>query len=365
MQKERMSNIELLRIISMFMVIMIHLFTKSNVLWEMGLNQGVYYIAWFLYGLCMTGVNCYVIISGFFSIESKFRPEKIIKIYVQVLFYSVTLALAAKFLLRLDLTSSIVAVFLPVTRQEYWFATIYIGLCCLMPFLNILVRAMERKQFQCLLIMGTILLSVIPTFLYAQSWLNEGGAYGILWFMFLYLIGAYIRKYYRAGNKKAWICYAAAILVVPVTKYIILFIGTMQNIISMDKVSKISEVFYRFNSLPALIASVAIFICFAGIKFDRTIKWINIVSGATFGVYLIHNNRNIAHYLWDTLKVSDWLIVRQNIIAVVGIGLAVFLACAVVEIIRSSLFRLLKVDYIISKVSALIERKVNSWLNKI
>ncbi len=139
----------------------------------------------------------------------------------------------------------------------------------------------------------------------------------------------------------------------------------MQNIISMDKVIKISEVFYRFNSLPALIASVAIFICFAGIKFNRRIKWVNVVSGVTFGVYLIHNNRNIAHYLWDTLKVSDWLIVKQNIIVVVGIGLAVFLACAVVEIIRSNLFKLLKVDYIISKASAMIEKKVNSWLMKI
>ena len=106
MRKQRMANIELLRNISMLMVLAIHLFTKTSVLWKMDPKQPVYAVSWLLYGLCMTGVNCYVIISGYFLSESHFKLERLLKIYVQVLFYSVTISLVAKYVFGLEMVSS-------------------------------------------------------------------------------------------------------------------------------------------------------------------------------------------------------------------------------------------------------------------
>lgn len=355
-----MANVELLRILSMLMIILSHSMSKSNALWEMGTDQGVYYAAWFLNGLCMASVNCYVIISGFFLSESKFRLERLVKIYFQVLFYSVTLAVVAKYVLHLDLTSGWLAVFLPITRREYWFATSYLGLYCLMPFLNILISAMSQKQFRSLLGVGMLLFSAVPTFLYADNWLEEGGAYGIVWFMLMYLIGAYVRKYYREANRKVWIYYAVSALVIPVSKFVVLFVGSMQHVVAMDKILKVSEILYTLNSLPTLIASVMLFVCFVNMNFERGSRWISLIGGATFGVYLIHNNRNIAHYLWSELKIRYWLTQEGSLLTVLAIDAAVFAVCTVIELLRQKLFKLLRLDNLAARLSLYVEIKVTA-----
>lgn len=367
MKHQRMANIELLRNISMFMVIAIHLFTKTSVLWEIDLRQPVYCISWFLYGLCMTGVNCYVIISGYFLSDSKFKVEKLLKIYVQVLFYSVTISLIAKYVLGLEMTSSWLAVFMPITHREYWFATVYIGMYCLMPFLNLLIKTINQKQFQCLLAVLSILFSIIPTFLHADGWLGDEGAYGIVWFIFLYFIGAYIKMYYQGDwLKGTWLLYTSVILLIPVTKFVVLLIGGWQNMIGMEKILRVSEVFYNFNSVPALCASVVLFICFLQLKIENTkiAFMINLLSGMTFGIYLIHNNRNISHFLWESLRIDYWLIQRNNILIIILILCIVFVICGLIEGVRKLLFKALRLDWIVSKIAALLEELLHKLLYK-
>ena len=359
MKNQRMANIELLRNISMFMVIAIHLFTKTSVLWNMEPKRPAYAISWLLYGLCMTGVNCYVIISGYFLSESKFKLEKLLKIYIQVLFYSVTAALIAKFVLGLEMESSLISVLLPITNREYWFATVYIGLYCLMPFLNFFIKALNRKQFQGLLAVLTVLFCIIPTVFHADSWLEDGGAYGIVWFVFLYFIGAYIKLYNKDECRKSvWLWYAGVILLIPVSKLAIMLAGSFQNIVGADKISRISEVFYRFNSIPALCASVLLFAGFLQLKIVRPglVYLINLASGTTFGIYLIHNNRNISHYLWErVVRVDYWLVERENVLMIVLILCIVFVICGMTEGIRKLLFKMLRLDLAVSKAAALLE----------
>ena len=366
MEKKRLANIELLRSVSMFMVIAIHLFTKTSVLWNMNPKRPVYLISWLIYGFCMTGVNCYVIISGYFLCNSHFRLSKLFQIYIQVLFYSVVLAFISKYVLGLEMVSSWIAVFLPITNREYWFATIYIGMYCLMPFLNILIRAMSQRQFQGLLAVLTGVLCFIPTFLHADGWLGDGGAYSITWFIFLYLIGAYIKMYSQNKRyQKIWLLYSGTILLIPTIKFIIMMIGSLQNYISIDKVQRISEVFYAFNSVPALCASVLLFLCFLQVKIQhpKCVTCINLISRSTFGIYLIHNNRNIAHALWEGLKIDYWLTEKENILIVLFILCAVFIVCGWIETIRKRLFILLRIDRVINKAAEQAEQYGGKILN--
>lgn len=363
MKNQRMANIELLRNISMFMVIAIHLFTKTSVLWNMDPKQPVYAVSWLLYGLCMTGVNCYVIISGYFLCDSNFKLEKLLKIYIQVLFYSVTIALIAKYALGLEMFSSWLSVFLPITNREYWFATVYIGMYCLTPFLNLFVKALTQRQFQSLLAVLSVFFSIIPTFLHADSWLEDGGAYGIVWFVFLYFVGAYIKMYYKDNaHKRVWLLYTCAILLVPVSKFVIMLAGSLQDHIGMDKVLRISEILYSFNSVPALCASVLLFIGFLQleIKNGRLITMINLLSGTTFGIYLIHNNRNISHFLWEGVRIDYWLAERGNILIIILILFMVFIVCGLIESIRKLLFKVTRLDPAISKLAVLLE---GCWRN--
>ena len=84
MQQLRNSNIELLRIVSMLMVVVLHF--NNN-----GANTGIVNmpevlterLTWgfLVESLCLVAVNCFVLISGYFSIKLKVRS--LLKFYLQ------------------------------------------------------------------------------------------------------------------------------------------------------------------------------------------------------------------------------------------------------------------------------------------
>lgn len=355
--KKRLSNMELLRVLSMLMIVLLHLMDKTEALTDVGSDRLIYYTGWILMVICRTGNNCFVLISGYFSKESKFRLGKLLHLYVQVLFYSVTLALLMT-VLRVELTSNRwLAVVLPITHREYWFATVYIGLYCLMPYLNMMVSRFKKKELEKMLIVLGILFSVIPTFFYANGWMGESGADSIVWFSFLYLLGAYVRNYgqemiekYKAKVK---LYFWGIIFIVPLVRFAVILIGEDTEI-----AVKALNILYSSNSLPILCASLLLLLIFSSVRIEnsRLSKAINWVGGLTFGIYLIHNNKNLSHYLWEKCKVHYWFAERGNIFAVLGILLAVFMACGIVEWLRQWLFKVLKIDKLIDMIAMMLEK---------
>lgn len=86
--KVRNSNLEILSIISMILILFHH-FYYNNINLEysnLKINQ---FINQFLSSVSKIGVNCFVLITGYFMIESKFKIEKLLKLYGQILFYSI------------------------------------------------------------------------------------------------------------------------------------------------------------------------------------------------------------------------------------------------------------------------------------
>lgn len=85
----RMANIELLRVLSMLMVVTLYFLGSGGVTD----NAQAFTAPWFLdsvwNGFAIVSVNVYVLISGYFLINSKFKPQKLIDILVQVFTYSV------------------------------------------------------------------------------------------------------------------------------------------------------------------------------------------------------------------------------------------------------------------------------------
>lgn len=72
--KTRESNFELLRIISMFLIILWHTIIFGN-----GLNstqQDVSFVFRFLICICVMHVSLFVLLTGYFQINSKFKLKK-------------------------------------------------------------------------------------------------------------------------------------------------------------------------------------------------------------------------------------------------------------------------------------------------
>ena len=85
---KRSPNIELLRIISMMMVLVLHCLSWGGALdYRSGIQLYVY---WWLEALAIVAVDIFVLISGYFLVESKFKVKNVFKIAISgVWIYSV------------------------------------------------------------------------------------------------------------------------------------------------------------------------------------------------------------------------------------------------------------------------------------
>lgn len=81
--------LDLLRILSMFMIVMLHSGSHGRTLL---ISEGLTpYSIWFHFveALTICSVDVFVLISGYFLCTQQFKPSRIIKLYFAVVFYSI------------------------------------------------------------------------------------------------------------------------------------------------------------------------------------------------------------------------------------------------------------------------------------
>ena len=186
---KRQSNLELLRIVSMILIVAHHYSVHGGfILPEMNFNKA------FIQVLSLggkLGVDCFVLITGYFMIESKFRLEKLVKLWAQIWFYSILfMAIFYGFGITEFNFDTFIRNLMPITYSMYWFATTYLVLYILTLFLNPAVKAMSRKRYLALVATLGILWSVLPTVTNGDFGYSTLGL-----FILLYLVGGYFRLY--------------------------------------------------------------------------------------------------------------------------------------------------------------------------
>ena len=87
--KKRNLSLDILKILSMIMVIILH--TKTYGLRDATLvpYSSVYWVVLIFYIFSLVAVNCFVLISGYFSNITPPEPKKLLKLWVQVEIFSV------------------------------------------------------------------------------------------------------------------------------------------------------------------------------------------------------------------------------------------------------------------------------------
>lgn len=69
MGKKRMANVELLRICSMLMIVLMHLLNHGKVLETVEKGSVSYYLTWTIFGISFVSISCYILISGYFCVK--------------------------------------------------------------------------------------------------------------------------------------------------------------------------------------------------------------------------------------------------------------------------------------------------------
>lgn len=343
--KGRDSNLELYRIVCMLMIVAHHFVVNS------GLNSpdgsitshpdepnSLFLLMWGMWG--KTGINCFLLITGYYMCTSKITLRKFFKLLFQIYLYKMVIFLI--FLAGGYETLSMVRVtklLMPFWGFNSNFTSCFIGFYLLIPFLTVLVQNLKKRQHLSLVFLALLyytLLGSIPKFDVKFNY--------ITWFSILFLLASYMRLYpQRIFDKSrlwAWMTVSCVIL-------------AMGSVVFMQHYRMDRAFFFVSDSNRILAVAIAVssFLWFKNMKMKQS-KIINAIGGSTFGVLLIHANSDAMRtWLWkDTLDcVGHYNLSLLNLMLFsVGGVILIFLLCNVIDQARIHL----------------IEKPVLSWMDK-
>ncbi len=359
----RIAGYELLRIIAMMMVVMLHFNSRTGSLVLPGeWMNGAGIMAGFLEALCLPAVNVYVLLGAYFLSETSFKAERILRLEIRILFYSLLIPLIL-ILFGVPVRGTGVwesAVYLfPVLTEHYWFVTAYVFMLLFSPVLNAAAERMSRRQLKSVILLLLLYFcffkSVIPL-----QFVTDHMGYDFGWFLCLYLIAAYFRKY---GFGRLEGAAASGGLYAVCTILIFALHMGLNRLSEAGLFTYYASVPFHYNSILCLASAAGLFALFRHVQLKedgRAEALVRALAPHTFSVYLIHEHVDIRDR-WAGIAVrltggiaedAPFAYLGKALLAV----LLVFIICVVIDCGRSMLLRLLKKSSVLRRTVAALRR---------
>ena len=367
--KTRDSNFELLRIFAMFIIILHHfalygIFFPPESASQLSFNFFVREILWGAPG--NIGNWLFIFTSGFFISEKSASKEKIFRLWFQIFSTSVIIGLAFYFakIPTIGFTNTalteyfehgfaaaarpaglkdLMFSFMPCYFGNNWFANTYLVFLLFAPILDKAVRAMNESEHKKAIFVMIALGTIVPLgprerFFYPSP-------------VFAFITGFFIAKYIRLYDpiffkSKKWnVAYAAGIFIfIAVYKIFARKVFAIIPFPSHDDIEKLARIFDSNNSLPVMLCGLFLFMTFKNLKVPHN-PFINSIAATTFGVYLIHENPLVRYWLYHAVLKSDYFVDSPFLISYLIAGsIAIFAACSVIELLRKSIFKIMKLS---------------------
>ena len=280
---QRNSSFELLRIISMFLIVMSHYTTHGIQPGKSGIVDLVY--SSFRIGGTV-GVDCFVLITGYFMINSSVTFTKIARLLYQVFIVVASINHAAYFIGSPWFETG--SKQLMKSFYYYWFINTYLLLMLLSPFLNKILRKMTQKQ-HLICMCALVFLNYMAPYCHIPIISNVG------LFITLYAISAYIRMYVPSkwiSVRKVGI-FIIALLIIEV---VLIWLTHQNRVFS----ALLSGFILGHPSLYLLIFSTLVFVLFTRLFINNS-RAINYMGSCTLGIYLFLAHDSMGHFLWQTI----------------------------------------------------------------
>lgn len=345
MSRKRQANFELLRVAAMFMIIILHYLVKGGIAvpvpFEADENP-VAVLAWLIEAFCIVAVNCYVLISGYFLVESAWKPGRVASLLVQVLFYAL-LTPVVFLLTRVESAAGMgfydwINCALPIETEHYWFATAYLMMYLFAPLLAAGIRQMEKRQLQ--IVMGLLLcfFSLGKT-IFPVSLVTDRKGYDFGWFLCLFVAAGYLRRFgipWLEKRSHALTAYVISCLAVWGLAMVSNRLGSR-----IDAFSYYADMPYTYNHVLCFTGAVSLFYVFKTMRIrEGRFAWaVRKLAPYTFGVYLLHEHSLVR---WEWMK---WLGVEKVagsflfVPHMIGCVLLVYVVGTAVDAARAWVFR--------------------------
>lgn len=357
---ERNYGIDALRMLSMYMVLLLHVLRSGGIL-DKTTTLGVQYeVAWFIEVGAFVGVDCFALISGYVGINSKGRYSNIVYLWLTTIFYTVGINI----LFWIADPSSISmhdwrVVIFPVMEGYYWYLTCYIAMYLFIPIINLSINRLNKLQLQKILGVSFVVFSVLPTVFRLDPFSLKTG-YSPLWLIILYIFGAYIKKYGMLEKCTKKVFLAGYIFLTCITWLSKLVIQVGTKMIGIE--GKNGENLIIYTSPTILLASLCLLLAFERWNVSvRAKKVISFLSPMAFSVYLIHRQPLVWNRIWfhrfEDIALLPWY---AEIIAILTVALIAYLVCSFIDLGRIKLFEKLKIK---RKIETL-EENLNQMIEK-
>ena len=294
-------NVELLRILAMLLIVLGHCIGHNHLAETFG--GGIRYILKFIQIVTFPATNCFVLITGYYQSRANFKFRKLLLLWLQLLFYSIVLyGICVGFLGEPFRPIELLKALLPVSGNQYWFLRVFLGLYVLSPFLNGLAKTLEQKQFQKLLVINFILFSLWRTFIPFSATLLADGGNSIIWFMALYLTGAYLAKYPPEVSRRS-ICLALlGFIAIAFTGWLVLDIISNRLGLNGKGTSLLTE-FTAFPIYGSAICALLLAVKAGASSANSNVRClVTTISSSVLGVYMLHENIYVKRLLWPWLN---------------------------------------------------------------
>ena len=281
--KLRQSNMELLRILAMFLVMVVHasfLALGVPTTADCHSNLAGSVAIFMVQSISVVCVNVFVLLSGWFGVH--FKTKKILGLFFQA-FYFAALILIALLLVgpqENSMNISCLGTLLMLDGNDYWFIKAYIGLCFLSIFMNAFIEQANEIRLRWVVVLFFIFQTIYGWLsIDGTSWL--AGGYSAVSFVGLYLLGRYVRLYRKNWADKEWYIYLTLFFSIAI------FQGMLAESVTYMGLPIAGRLFTYTNPL-VIIQSLSLLLLFN--KIHIQCSWINWVAASCVAVYLLHAN---------------------------------------------------------------------------
>ena len=358
---KRNYGIDFLRILSMFMVAVLHVLAQGGILANADPLSLKYWTAWLLETASYCAVNCFALISGYVMSRSEHKISRILKLWLQTVFYTgLAVIIFSVFMPDVISKRTILNAILPITSSQYWYISAYFGMLILVPLLNTVINHTDKKVFGTALLSAFVLFCIFPVILRSSPYTLSGG-YSMIWLSLLYLLGGYMRKYDITDKIKtsyAWLTALAMLAISFLTKFVI-----EQFLQGIPFIASYKNAFISFISPTIVLIAVSLLIICSKLNFKSgSQKVVHFISPAVLGVYLSHVNPLVWKHIIKDFAIN---FLNYNCFSMVCLiilsALLIFTVGIIIDLVRIKLFDLLKIN----KLCSFLEARLTKTRSKI
>lgn len=343
----RILGIEMLRIYSMLMIVMLHVLGRGGILAAADSTTPHYLIAWTLESLAFPAVNAFGLISGYVGFGGRHRLGSAVLLCLMALTFDLFATLFALLMGTEMSRSQLFGSLFPPLIGRHWYLTSYLCIFPFMPLFDKLVSYLSEEKAKVLAVTILVLFCVVPS-LVRKDFAGTRRGYSASWLAILYIVGGCIRKnkwFIRIKSIHGFFLY----LVLSVTIVTLKIVLELLFPFAFDG-TKTKNILFQYDSPIYLFGAIGLLLCFSCIQsIPRGTKLVHYLSRSSFAVFILHTVTPFYDgplrdgFTW-VLKIHPLLLVPTCLSACA----VIYLVSVLIDNVRIVVFDKIKVNSLIS-----------------